>query len=64
MIRRVPGVAALLALVLGAGEALAAPGQRSLPQPEPLPPPIVAAKDEAYPGTLRLQVDATDLERR
>ncbi|MCE2986928.1 MAG: peptidase M61 [Phenylobacterium sp.] len=61
---RIPGLAATVALILGVGAAIAAPGQRSLPQPEPLPPPIVAPRDVAYPGTLRLQVDATDLERR
>lgn len=64
MARRTSGLAAALVLVMGAGAAAAAPGQRSLPQPEPLPPPIVAPRDEAYPGTLKLEVDASDLEHR
>lgn len=34
------------------------------PQPLPLPTPVEAPRDVAYPGTLRLSVDATDLERR
>ena len=33
-------------------------------RPAPAPAPIVAPRDAAYPGTIRLQVDATDLERR
>jgi predicted metalloprotease with PDZ domain len=38
--------------------------QSSGPQPTPMPPPIVAPKDVRYPGTIRLAVDASDLERR
>lgn len=34
------------------------------PQPLPMPPAIPAPQDVAYPGTLKVQVDATDLERR
>ncbi len=34
------------------------------PQPLPMPPAIAAPRDIAYPGTLRLEVDATDVERR
>jgi predicted metalloprotease with PDZ domain len=41
-----------------AAAALAQP----LPQPLPMPPEIAAPKDVAYPGTLHLIVDATDLE--
>jgi predicted metalloprotease with PDZ domain len=33
-------------------------------QPAPMPPGIVAPKDEAYPGTVRLWVEATDLDRK
>ena len=33
-------------------------------QTSPLPPPTLEAQDIAYPGTLQLSVDATDLERR
>jgi predicted metalloprotease with PDZ domain len=35
-----------------------------LPQPYPMPPPVAPPRDVAYPGTLTLQVDATDLDRR
>ena len=38
--------------------------QSAGPQPTPMPPPIVAAKDVPYPGIIRLAVDASDLERR
>lgn len=35
------------------------------PQPLPMPAPIAAPRDVAYPaGTLKLEVDATDIERR
>jgi predicted metalloprotease with PDZ domain len=51
--------AGLFLLALG-GSALASPG----PQPQPLPAPIPAPRDEAYPGTLRLSVDASDIDRR
>jgi predicted metalloprotease with PDZ domain len=34
------------------------------PPPAPMPPPIAAPQDVAYPGVLRLDVDATDLDRR
>src|SRR4051812_9039497 len=33
------------------------------PTPLALPPPIEQPRDIPYPGTIRLQVDATDLER-
>ena len=48
------------ALVLGGGSAFA---QSAGPQPLPLPPQIVAPRDAPYPGTIRLNVDATDIER-
>src|SRR5438067_1317433 len=39
--------------------------QRSAgPEPAPLPAPIAAPRDVPYPGTIRLNVDATDIERR
>ncbi|WP_395674626.1 M61 family metallopeptidase [Phenylobacterium sp.] len=44
--------------------ATAASAQSPLPEPSPLPPPIPAARDVAWPGTMRLEVDATDLQRR
>jgi predicted metalloprotease with PDZ domain len=38
--------------------------QSAGPQPAAMPPPIAAPQDTPYPGTIRLTVDATDLERR
>jgi predicted metalloprotease with PDZ domain len=38
--------------------------QSAEPQPTPMPAQIAAPKDVAYPGTIRLAVDATDVERR
>jgi predicted metalloprotease with PDZ domain len=38
----------------------AAPG----PQPLPAPAPLPVARDQPYPGTIKLAVDATDLDRR
>ena len=49
----------LLSLVGGAAIA-----QDYLPQPAAPTPPIVAPQDVAYPGVLKLYVDATDLERK
>ena len=46
-------------LALSAGAALA----QSQPQPAPMPPPIEAPRDVPFPGVIRLQVDATDLDR-
>jgi predicted metalloprotease with PDZ domain len=54
---------AALAFLLLAGLTLAQ-GQRSAPQPLPLPPSIQSPKDVAYPGVIRLEVDATDLVHR
>lgn len=34
------------------------------PQPLPLPPPLPTPKDEAYPGTLKITVDVSDIEHR
>jgi len=44
---------------------LAAPlaAQNSLPQPAPLPDTVPAPRDVAYPGTMILDVDATDATR-
>jgi predicted metalloprotease with PDZ domain len=53
-------LAAAAALVAAGGPAAA---QNSAPQPVPLPAPVVA-EDRAWPGLLRLEVDATDLDRR
>ena len=40
-----------------------AAGNAPLPQPAPQPPPIVEPRDEAYPGVIRLWVDASDVTR-
>ena len=37
---------------------------RSEPQPVAAAPALPALRDVAYPGTLTLEVDATDLDRR
>lgn len=53
-------------ILLGAA-ALLVFGAEALAQdirPAPAPPPIPAPQDTAYPGTIRLQVDVTDLDRR
>jgi predicted metalloprotease with PDZ domain len=55
-------LACALALALAAGAAFAQPSPG--PQPTALPPAIPAPRDVAYPGVLKLDVDATDLERR
>lgn len=38
--------------------------QSAGPQPAPMPPPIAAPRDVPYPGTIRLSVDATNVEHR
>ncbi len=51
----------LCALVLSASCAFAqSPG----PQPLPMPAPIAAPRDTPYPAAIRLNVDATDIDRR
>lgn len=40
-----------------------ASAQNSAPQPLPIESTIPAARDVAYPGTMRLQVDATDIDQ-
>ena len=55
-------LAAAFALALVGSTALAQPTPQ--PQPYPMPAPIPAPRDVAFPGTLKLQVDATDLDRR
>src|SRR3984893_10863526 len=47
-------------LVLSTGNAF---GQSAGPQPWPMPAPIAEPQDIPYPGTIRLNVDATDIER-
>jgi len=41
-----------------------AQGPRGAPQPAPMPAAIEAPRDVPYPGVMRLDVDATDLDRR
>lgn len=36
---------------------------RTLPTAPDLPPPVAKARDVAYPGTVTLQIDASDIER-
>jgi predicted metalloprotease with PDZ domain len=50
----------LLALPLSASFAIA---QEAGPQPVPMPEAIATPQDIAYPGVIKLQVDATDLDR-
>ncbi len=50
------------ALSLSFSAAFAA--QNPPPQPIPMTPPITAAQDVPYPGTIKLFVDATDTDRR
>jgi len=57
---RMPHPIRLLPLLLAAAPAFADPAP---PQPAPLPPPITAPQDRAFPGTIDLTVDATDLDR-
>lgn len=42
----------------------APPPAQAVPASVAMPPPIPAPRDVPYPGTLRLAVDATDLDRR
>ncbi len=52
---------ALAALAVG----LAAPAlAQDLPQPAPPSPPIPEPKDTAFPGVIKLKVDATDIDRK
>jgi predicted metalloprotease with PDZ domain len=43
--------------------ALPAWAEPTQPQPVPQPPPIATPQDRAYPGTIELAVDATDIDR-
>ena len=47
-------------LTIASARADTSPG----PQPAPAPPPIPAPQDVAYPGTIKVAVDATDLDHR
>src|SRR5262245_13802328 len=52
--------AALAALLLASTAAIA---ENSRPQPLPIADTIPAARDVDYPGTIKLEVDATDTQR-
>ena len=54
---------ATILLLLSCGLTFAQ-GPRGAPQPVPMPPPIEAPRDIPYPGVMRLEVDATDLDHR
>lgn len=55
--------AAALAALLLAQPVAAQTEVRTAPQATPLPPAIPAAQDVPFPGTIALEIDATDLER-
>ncbi|MDB5694480.1 MAG: peptidase [Sphingomonas bacterium] len=53
----------LFALLLSTPALAQVPAGNSAPQPVPYVDPIPAARDVPYPGTMQLDVDATDTER-
>ncbi len=59
-------VARLVACVVAAtaGGVMVLAAQSAGPQPAPMPPPIEAPADTPYVGAIRLDVDATDIDRR
>ena len=60
--RVAPLVASLL--ISTAASAAAAPVPRSVPEPFPAVSNVPAARDMAFPGTIDLKIDATDVQRR
>jgi predicted metalloprotease with PDZ domain len=54
----------LLLIALGLAVRVAVSAQSMGPQSPPMPPQIEAPVDRPYPGTIRLRVDATDIDRR
>src|SRR3954471_20439131 len=60
-IGKFPRIALLLGFVLFAIAYVVA--QSAGPQPAPMPPSVPAPQDVPYPGTIRLDVDATDIAR-
>ncbi|MDO9471787.1 MAG: peptidase M61 [Caulobacter sp.] len=60
LLTRIASVLALTVLLAGPSIAQDSPG----PRPSPMPPAIPEARDVAFPGTMTLSVDATDLDRR
>jgi len=63
MTRKAAALPALLALCLFAPLAAAQPIASSAPTAAPLPPALPAAADVPYPGTMTLDIDATDTLR-
>ncbi len=61
MLRRSAGIAGLVALLLATPAFAAVP--RSAPQPLPFVNTIPAARDIAFPGTMTLKIDASDVTR-
>jgi len=57
-------LAVAAATVLAVTPAFGQQATRSMPQPVATQPSIPAPRDIAYPGTLKLEIDATDLDRR
>jgi len=56
-------LALAFAALLLAGTASAQSEVRTAPQAVPLPPAIPEARDLPYPGTMTLEIDATDIQR-
>ena len=54
---------ALSAALILAGPATAQPAIRSAPQTIPLPRPVPDAQDVPFPGTIALEIDASDTQR-
>jgi len=61
--RRFPLFALALALAASAGAPLVAQVGQAVPQPLPYADTIPAPRDIPYPGTIRLEVNATDTTR-
>lgn len=59
-----PFLAVIAAAVLAVTPAFGQQAIRSMPQLVASPPSIPAPRDITYPGTVKLEVDATDLDRR
>ena len=61
--RTVTAFVAPLLLATASHAAIAQTQSRSAPEATALPPPVPAARDIAYPGTIALDIDATDITR-
>ncbi|MCT2399115.1 M61 family metallopeptidase [Novosphingobium mangrovi (ex Huang et al. 2023)] len=61
--KHLSAVATLSALLFLSAPATAQDPSRTTPMAPPLPAPIPAARDVPYPGTIALQIDASDTER-